>query len=125
MPPLARWSRTFLAICFLVRHVAASVNLHGASPWHPKKVRQISFNSNERETPPDKPVASLRVFTWSRLDHVALYIQNDPTLQAHIITYGGVRKVGFWLSGSVRRCGLNFKLLYFALTVDNQGSVRL
>src|SRR5258708_9985376 len=55
----------FLATCFLARHLAASVNLHGASPWHPKKGRQISFSSNERETPPDKPVASLRVFTQS------------------------------------------------------------
>jgi hypothetical protein len=39
--------------------VAANVNLHGASPWHPKKSAG-SFRSNERETPPDKPVASFR-----------------------------------------------------------------
>ncbi len=45
---------------------AANVNLHGASPWHPKQHRQL-VSSNQRETPPDKPGASssssLRVST--------------------------------------------------------------
>src|SRR6266496_3953479 len=46
--------------------LAANVNLHGASPWHPKQHRQL-VSSNQRETPPDKPGASssssLRVST--------------------------------------------------------------
>ncbi len=44
--------------------VGSNVNLHGASPWHPK-LFDSSVSSNQRETPPDKPVASLRVFPQS------------------------------------------------------------
>src|SRR6266496_3954911 len=51
--------------CYLLQatQLAANVNLHGPSPWHPKKRLSDLFRSNHRETPPDKPVASLRVFT--------------------------------------------------------------
>jgi len=42
---------------FLQASVAASVNLHRASRWHPKWFFQAS-HSCERESPPGKPVAS-------------------------------------------------------------------
>ena len=39
------------------RYLAASVSLHGTSPWHPNPFI-FSFCSSEREMPRDKPVAS-------------------------------------------------------------------
>ncbi len=54
---LARWRLTFLAICF----GSSKRDLHGASPWHPRLLRQLG-SSSQRETPPDKPRASSRSF---------------------------------------------------------------
>src|SRR6266542_88060 len=66
--------------------LSANLNLHGASPWHPKQHRQLVSN-NQRETPPDKPGASssspLRVSTalgfCSDRSGVALR-ESDPAL---------------------------------------------
>ena len=40
-----------------IGHVAASVNLHGASPWHPWP-QNSALCSSDREPPPGKLVAS-------------------------------------------------------------------
>jgi hypothetical protein len=40
----------------------ANVNLHGASPWHPRVSSGKGVGSGKRETPLDKPVASLMFF---------------------------------------------------------------
>ena len=40
-----------------IRRLAASVNLHGASPWHPWR-HDSPLCSNDREAPPGKLVAS-------------------------------------------------------------------
>ena len=50
-----------LALSLSGQQLAANVSLHGTSPWHPKNLRQIS-SSRQRETPTDKPGASLSVF---------------------------------------------------------------
>ncbi len=54
--------------CYLVQGYAVSTKREPprAKPVASKKMSADLFHSNHRDTPPDKPVASLRVFTQSR-----------------------------------------------------------
>src|SRR5882724_3862642 len=66
----------FLAIWFQGRQLAANVNLHGASPWHPRKVLLIF------------PVATImRLHRTNRWYLLRVFTQRDNTL-VRLITGG-------------------------------------
>jgi len=48
--------------CYLLLGLAASVNLHGASPWHPKPASSALLVATNVRLPPDKPGASTSSF---------------------------------------------------------------